>query len=289
MNTMDFSRMCVRLAVAVVLVAIPVLGGEQGPCRYEGDECSCKLGQENQGICWDRTSGTPSAGICESRYCRAGWTCSCAGRTHVCKLKNRPVNVVDRKFENETAECHEELLLKPVPPFLKLGSWSPSLSREGLLANDCRELAWWHNGVLMGHYGVEPEINGANVDAQLERRTNHTLLELKKGDLIAFRFRHGSYHCYNGISNLNVNGTTTTSADPWIETMFARGHSDNWFTPDFDPVVKTDEATAAITDFVPLRTTMLSGDPDPAGEDNWQEPDGSQDHKTSNFYFRMQL
>lgn len=199
------------------------------------------------------------------------------------------MHVVDKKITTDTAECHEELIMKPIPPFLKLGFWSPRLSHKGLLANACREIAWWYNGVLMGEYKKEPEITGANVDAQMERRTNHTLLELQKGDLLAFRFRNGSYHCYNHLSNLEVNGTITSSTDPWVETLFSRGHTDNWFMPDFVPVVKPDEISAAITDFTPLRPAMTSGYPDAPGDDNWQVPDGSEDHKVSNFYFRISL
>lgn len=197
--------------------------------------------------------------------------------------------MVDNQLSSKTSECHEELLPKPIPPFLELGTWEPSISRNGMLENACREVAWWYNGILMGAYGKEPEITVANVDEQIERRTNHTLLELKKRDLLAFRFKTASYHCYNHLSSLSVNGTTTSTTDPWVETLFSRGHTENWYKPEFNPVVKGDESTAAVTDFTPLRPAMLSGDPDVPGDDNWQKPDGSEDHKISNFYFRITL
>lgn len=197
--------------------------------------------------------------------------------------------MVDNRLSSNTSECHEDLVLKPLPPFLKLGTWDPSFSRKGMLENACREVAWWYNGLLMGLYEKEPEITAANIDAQIKRRTNHTLLELKKGDVLAFRFKNASYHCYNHLSSLNVNGTTTSTTDPWVETLFSRGHTDNWFLPTFNPTVKSDESTAAITDFTPLRPTLLSGDPDVPGVDNWKAPDGSEDHKISNFYFRISL
>lgn len=214
--------------------------------------------------------------------------CSCPGRTHVCDLRERAINVVDERLSENTATCHEETAFKPAPPFLRLGSWAPSLSRKGMLANACKEIAWWHNGVLMGVYEKEPEITAANLEAQMDRRTNHVLLELQRGDVLAFRFKNGSYHCYNHISNLSIDGVELTTEDPSIETLYSRGHSTNWFMPNFVPVVK-DLADAAITDFTPLRKTMVAGEADNPGEDNWERANGSEDHKVSNFYFRIRL
>ncbi|CDF34735.1 unnamed protein product [Chondrus crispus] len=141
----------------------------------------------------------------------------------------------------------------------------------------------------MGVYGKEPQITGANLGAQMVRRTKHVLLELQKNDTIAFRFKNGSYHCYNHFSNLNVNGVNVTTQESSIETLYSRGHTSNWFMPSFVPNVKQDLDEASITDFTPLRPTMSNGAPDVIGEDNWKAVDGSEDHMISNFYFRMTI
>lgn len=59
-----------------------------GGCRYEPTQCSCKIGEENHGLCWNKVSDSnPLALQCFPRACQRGWTCSCDGRTHLCQVK----------------------------------------------------------------------------------------------------------------------------------------------------------------------------------------------------------
>lgn len=61
-----------------------VVSAEVGECRFDTNECSCKMGEENQGVCWDQIPEDPLN--CRPRACNRGWTCACGGRTHVCKI-----------------------------------------------------------------------------------------------------------------------------------------------------------------------------------------------------------
>lgn len=75
---------------------------ENGRCRFEEGKCSCKVGESNQGICWDTIPGSDPL-KCIPRPCKKGWTCSCANRTHLCALKatrvlensGEPLNIED--------------------------------------------------------------------------------------------------------------------------------------------------------------------------------------------------
>lgn len=69
------------LAIAAVA---SVVSAEFGECRFDANECSCKMGEENQGVCWDQIKEDPLN--CRARACNRGWTCACGGRTHVCKV-----------------------------------------------------------------------------------------------------------------------------------------------------------------------------------------------------------
>lgn len=62
----------------------------EGECKFEPGQCSCKVGEENKGICWDKVvNPDPAAPLkCIPRACKRGWTCSCDQRTHLCQVKN---------------------------------------------------------------------------------------------------------------------------------------------------------------------------------------------------------
>lgn len=139
----------------------------------------------------------------------------------------------------------------------------------------------------MANYGGVTE---SSVLEELDKRQNNTLLHLKQGSLIAFRFKDTSYHCYNSMATFMVNGTAIDTLSSAVSTRFARGFVPNWFLPSTSLSYADEEATAGTYDFVPLRTHMLSdGSPIPHGVDSWRPPDGTADHKISNFYFRIQL
>lgn len=263
---------------------------------YEYDDGvtgSCKIGEEKQGICWDRISGNAVEGTCKSRYCRSGWSCACSRRTHLCTMVNKTVNVIDDGIDDDTAACHEEVLLRPSSNEpLQLGSWRAEFSRKGMLANACNQISWYHNGEEMGTYGMDPLITTANIDTELARRSEHTKFEFKPGDLIAFRFKNASYYCYNHRSVFLVNGTMIDTSTSGAQTWFAKTFSPNWFSPSFVPTYASDEASAGRYDFIPLRTAIANSDGTVAivpGTDLWEPDDGSFDHQTSNFYFRIQL
>lgn len=74
---------CAILVLTVATIA-SVVHAEVGECRFDSDECSCKMGEENQGVCWDQIPEDPLN--CKPRACNRGWTCACGGRTHVCKV-----------------------------------------------------------------------------------------------------------------------------------------------------------------------------------------------------------
>lgn len=139
----------------------------------------------------------------------------------------------------------------------------------------------------MANYG---EVSESSVGEELDKRQNNTLLHLKPGSLIAFRFKGASYHCYNSMSTFMVNGTAMDTLNSTVSTRFARGFVSSWYLPSTALSYSDDEATAGTYDFVPLRTHMLSdGSLIRHGADSWKPPDGTEDHKISNFYFRIQL
>lgn len=211
----------------------------------------------------------------------------------MCTVSNRTANVIDTMIDADTAACHEEVLPKPSSsePLL-LGSWNAEFSRKGMLENKCNQISWFHNGEEMGVYGLDPVITAANVDAELARRSEHTQFEFRPGDLIAFRFKDASYYCYNHRSMFRVNGTMIETGTSGTQTWFAKAFSPNWFSPSFVPTYASAEDGAGIHDFIPLRTSTRNSNgtvPIVPGTDMWEPDDGSLDHQTSNFYFRIQL
>ncbi|KAI0561324.1 hypothetical protein FGB62_87g047 [Gracilaria domingensis] len=229
----------------------------------------------------------------------SGWMCSCDGREYLCpvKLMQKPVFVDD---PNDTYLCRNDTILVAEPPILRLGSVDIGLSRKGMLSNKCNELVLWYNGDLVVNYGGKenPMITCANADEEIKRRSNHTAVELQRGDLIAFRFKHASYHCFTSIAKFRINGRYLTSMDDSVVVRYARQHSTNWFSPNFTPVYPENdmnlenvtEATEPSSIFIPLRRKFFSSNETIVpGEDYWHPPDGSRDHAVGNFYFRIQL
>ena len=211
----------------------------------------------------------------------------------MCSLKNQTHYVPDvMSPDGTTATCHQEAMkgVGGVGATVELGSHSISFSRNGLLANACQNLYIWHNGEVIASWDSNTETNSSNIDQHLEDREEALLIDYKPGDLLAFRFRDTSYHCFSGYAEFMVDGTKVDTSSTGVSATFAKQHSTNWFTKDFPVVFNSDESAASPTEFVPLRTHFLSnGDPIVPGVDNWRPPDGTEDHKNSNFYFRIQL
>lgn len=146
----------------------------------------------------------------------------------------------------------------------------------------------------MGNYPSVPGIDEDSVDAQLVRREDHSLLELRPGDLIAFRFRESSYYCYNHLTEMIVNGTAMSSMSTGVTTYFSRKYTKDWFMPSYQldsSTTATDEEAAGPEKFVQLRRTKLTnGEVVVPGEDMWRpRRDSNADNRRSNWYFRVQL
>lgn len=266
--------------------------GDSGSCRYDVDRCSCKIGEANQGVCWDRDPFF--TGLCNRRFCRSGWTCSCHSRTHLCFRGYRGISSVAGEDVHKTqAPCVTKSIAVVSGQDIVLGSLRIHLSRAGVLANDCTQIAWWHNGELMGSRGVVNGISLDNVDDELSAREVHSMLELRPGDLIAFRFRKSSYYCYKNLVEFTVNGTTISSVNSDVSTYYARKYSKDWYLPSkkFDQMVGVDESETDLTKFIPARTTKLSSNTAIIpGEEYWMPTDDSDaDNKRSDWYFRVQL
>lgn len=277
--------------VVSVIVTVTVLG-DSGSCRYDVDRCSCKIGEANQGVCWDRDPFF--TGLCNRRFCRSGWTCSCQSRTHVCYRGYRSISsVASEDVEKSQAPCVSKSVSVVSGQELELGSLRIYLSRPGVLANDCTQIAWWHNGELMGSRGTVNDISTDNVDDELSAREEHSMLELRPGDLIAFRFRSSSYYCFKNLVEFTVNGTTITSVNSDITTYYARKYSKDWYLPStkLEEIMGIDESDTDLTKFIPARTTKLSSNTAIIpGEDYWMAIDNSNaDNKQSDWYFRVQL
>jgi hypothetical protein len=197
------------LRFASTLLAVLVLvSAEFGDCRYDANSCSCKMGSAFQGVCWDDVIGSP--GICSPRACKAGWTCACSGRSHVCSVFNMTsqhntgnrvtmadvkaagLKVTLRQKTTLTRPCARAAAPTASRTSLILGTIQFGISPNGVLSKGCHQLAWWHNGRQYGNYSTSAKMTPTMFSSTMTRMINHSLLELRPGDVIAFRFREGS-------------------------------------------------------------------------------------------------
>lgn len=265
------------------------VSGFVGDCTYDSDKCSCKYGNENEGTCWDAIAGAP--GRCRSRSCKAGWTCACGGRTHLCNKVMQTAHVVVAA-DKGAAEAPCEMSSTPGigGRDLSLGTVDMRISPKGAQANDCLQVAFWHNGELQEVFGPVPGVDGSTVGAELEPRQTHSLLELRDGDVVAWRFKASSYYCQMTWMDVIVNGTSLNFSSPQLDIRYARMYTPNWFSSEFTPALGAGETEADLKAFIPARTQMFSGMNILPNVDYWQTPDqSSADHKTSNWYWRMTI
>lgn len=75
-----------QLFVFVIVTLATIAASQAGECRFDVDLCSCKMGEVNQGLCWDKIAFSNPM-TCQPRACKRGWTCACEGRTHLCVVK----------------------------------------------------------------------------------------------------------------------------------------------------------------------------------------------------------
>jgi hypothetical protein len=145
---------------------------------------------------------------------------------------------------------------------------------------------------LMGNYRtVSGGVSTTNLASVLADRQNHSLLELRPGDLIAFRHREGSIYCYNHFSEFLVNGTVVDTTMAGVDVRYSRIFAENWYKPSLNVVLGTGEEEKDLTKWLPPRTRMLaSTTPVSPGSDQFETIDPkSADHKRSNWYWRIQI
>lgn len=267
---------------------------DNGPCRFDEGECSCKYGKESQGVCWDKIAESP--GMCKRRFCRSGWTCSCGGRTHLCSINKKTVNVLGsaKDVDKKTAECKSKTVALVSSKKLILGSIKFYLSPKGVAANECNEIAWWLDGKLHGyHYAEEGESTKGKIDEALKERQEHKLLELKPDSLIAFRVKNGSYYCFQHYAEMVVNGVKMSTETANIAIHYSRQYNTDWYMPRYkltaDKLGKDESEPSS--KFLPLRETMMSsGRKIKPKEDLWT-PEGTDrlDSRRGNWYYRLEL
>jgi hypothetical protein len=150
----------------------------------------------------------------------------------------------------------------------------------------------WINGDMLAMFPRRsgPSLDPADAALEVTKRSEHDLLDLRAGDLIAFRFRKASYYCHNSLANIVVNGTFLESTAPGVNITYSRQYSDLWYDKSFLPEYGQTEDDPA-TSWLPLRkTTLVSNEAIVPGLDAWQPVDAThEDHRESNFYFRVQL
>lgn len=251
------------------------------------------MGEGGQGRCWDPIPDTP--GRCRGRFCREGWTCCCAGRTHLCNRALQTVNVVEKSnVQDETATCAAQELSLVSGRELKLGSLHLGISLTGVRENNCNQISWWHNGIFRGEWQRTSNLSETESNEALLDRAVHTLLEIRPGDLFAFQFIDASYYCYKHFAKINLNGLEVTTDMVGVSSHYSREYTSGWFEPSF-PMNGTrigiDESETDLRKFLLPRKTMLdSGAEILSGIDNWAPEDySSRDHRPGNWYWRIQL
>lgn len=242
--------------------------------------------------------------MCKSRPCLKGWTCACAGRTHLCPRADANVNTVsiaDSEARPAPAEapCNRTLLKKVTSPTLKLGMFNLSVSERGIQADKCTQFSWYHNGDFRGEWTNEGAFALSDNDTAkaLADRSVHTLLELLPGDLIAFQFTEASYYCYKSFAAISANDLNITTDMLGVETYYAREYSTDWYSPNVTVNATTigngtEEFESDLTKFLVPRKALLNDSTIPIvpGVDYWEADDGfGKDTGIGNWYWRIHI
>lgn len=198
------------------------------------------------------------------------------------------------EVEEERAACTAKTAPLVSGRELVLGSLKIHISRAGVLANDCTQLAWWHNGELLGNHRNVSDMSANTVDDEVALRENHSMLELRPGDLVAFRFRESSYYCFKGLVDLVVNGTSMSTTSAGMKAYYTRIYAPDWYMPSFRLTpdrLGVDESESDTSKFIPFRTKRRSSNTTVLpGKDYWAPRDDSNlDNKRSNWYFRFEI
>lgn len=209
----------------------------------------------------------------------------------MCFLEQRTaLKVADADKDSDTAPCTSQQVTVTGNREISLGSLKLHISGKGAASNECLELAWWHNGELMGNYKPVDSLEASQVSEQLQIREQHSSMELRGGDVLGWRYRDGSYYCQKRRVEMVVNGTSIDLNTPGVQIMYSRAFSTGWFNPDFVPVVGENEEDSNIQSFLPLRTVMSDGTTVTPDGDFFQPFNSATiDHAAGNFYFRLVL
>lgn len=288
-------------AIAVLFSVIPLIHCDVGPCHFDSDECSCSEKNTGGGICWDKNGNS----TCTSRPCNGGWTCLCEGRTHLCETKEKKIYIPTGTISagQSTAQCEKEERQVVLKPILKLGFLTISLSFKGILKNDCNRFKWFLNGETMGTYPSEPGMNAISAIKARKERQYHKMLELKEGDVIAFRFIQASYYCFSGSVYILHNGTVSDfrpgeANARRFEAYYSDHQISGWKSRDLeleDENTAPDETSAASkgrNTFILFRSKKLSQSHSiiTGLDDLWEPRDNTNpDNRRSNWYFRMKI
>ncbi len=248
------------------------------------------MGDNHSGTCWDMIDAIQ----CRRRYCRPGWTCSCHKRTHLCRMIQRSAHLpLNPREKAKSSSCRTRTIYAPSAPVLKLGSVTISVSARGSLADACNEVALFHNGNLIANFPKEPTLVKSQPAQVLQRREYYDKLELRPGDVIAFRFHAASYYCFRHHVSFVVNDKTITTDTPGVNMLYSRKASEGWFLKDYDMRgrIADSESDPDLKKWLRPRTKLLTSStiiiPN---ADYWEAPDQSNtDNRISNYYWRISI
>lgn len=200
------------------------------------------------------------------------------------------MKVADGDKALDTAPCSSQQISVTANREISLGTLRLHISPKGAAANECLELAWWHNGELMGNYKPVDGMDASQTTEQLAIREQHSSLELRGGDILSWRFRDASYYCQKKRVDLVVNGTVVDLNTLGTEIRYSKGFTTDWFSPAFEPVLGAGENETNVQMFLPLRSVLSDGTAVTSDGDFYQDLDPtSPDHLPGNFYFRLVL
>lgn len=248
------------------------------------------MGDNHSGTCWDMIDTVQ----CRKRFCRPGWTCSCYKRTHLCRMMRRSAHMpMNPREKAKISSCRTRTIYAASAPVLELGSVTISVSTVGSRADACNEVALFHNGNLIANFPKEPSLVETEPVNVLKRREYYDKLELRPGDLVAFRFYSASYYCFRHHVSFVVNGKTITTDSPGVTMLYARKASDGWYLNDYDMRgrIANSESDPDLTKWLrPREKTITSGAIIIPNVDYWDTPDQSNpDRRISNYYWRISI
>ena len=343
MNSRAPSRPVHMLLAALLLAALlDCAFADSAPCRFEDSQCSCKFSGQEGGICMTPVPG--SQGLCKTRPCQGGWSCQCAGRTHLCKLGNKQVYAGSTAGTTAALSTTFPMTGPPMtgppmtgpqmtgpqmtgppmtgPPMtgaptaseivpcqktsrrivrslqIALGFISFGVSYQGFMANDCTRFAWFLNGKQFMAMDDSMVVTSSTARTAHRDAVYHDKLELKPGDVIAFRFKQASYYCFTNTVLMYVNGTYAygfPSDRVKFEAYYNREPVQGWNSKDLvigPDMSKPDEMYAGPTDWIPWRVKKLAPPQDAIADraSLWNpRNDNNLDDRRGNWYFRLRI